>query len=271
MTQVRAPRLLAGMLGLAISTGLSSGSVPARAETAHPEQWPRAASPESLTDARTEAFVTELMEGLSLEEKVGQVIQADISAITPEDLRDYPLGSILAGGNSAPGGNDRASPAEWLALTDAFRAVAAERRPGHTPIPPILGVDAVHGHNNIVGATIFPHNIGLGAARDPDLVRRIGAGHGRGGGGHRLRLDLRADPGRPPRRPLGPHLRGLRRDPGDRGLLRRHRWSRACRAGSRAGGRSPPAGSPPPPSTSWPTAAPPTAPTRATPRSARRS
>ncbi len=174
MTQVRAPRLLAGMLGLAISTGLSSGSVPARAETAHPEQWPRAASPESLTDARTEAFVTELMEGLSLEEKVGQVIQADISAITPEDLRDYPLGSILAGGNSAPGGNDRASPAEWLALTDAFRAVAAERRPGHTPIPPILGVDAVHGHNNIVGATIFPHNIGLGAARDPDLVRRIG-------------------------------------------------------------------------------------------------
>ena len=63
------------MLGLAISTGLSSGSVPARAETAHPEQWPRAASPESLTDARTEAFITELMEGLSLEEKVGQVIQ----------------------------------------------------------------------------------------------------------------------------------------------------------------------------------------------------
>jgi beta-glucosidase len=174
MTHVRAPRLLAGMLGLAISTGLSSGSVPARAETAHPEQWPRAASPESLTDARTEAFITELMEGLSLEEKVGQVIQADISAITPEDLRDYPLGSILAGGNSAPGGNDRASPAQWLALTDAFRAVAAERRPGHTPIPPILGVDAVHGHNNIVGATIFPHNIGLGAARDPDLVRRIG-------------------------------------------------------------------------------------------------
>jgi beta-glucosidase len=174
MTHVRAPRLLAGLLGLAISTGLSSGSVPARAETAHPEQWPRAASPESLTDARTEAFITELMEGLSLEEKVGQVIQADISAFTPDDLRDYPLGSILAGGNSAPGGNDRASPAEWLALTDAFRAVAAERRPGRTPIPPILGVDAVHGHNNIVGATIFPHNIGLGAARDPDLVRRIG-------------------------------------------------------------------------------------------------
>jgi beta-glucosidase len=174
MTHVRAPRLLAGMLGLAISTGLSSGSVPAQAGTAHPEQWPRAASPESLTDARTEAFITELMEGLSLEEKVGQVIQADISAITPDDLRDYPLGSILAGGNSAPNGNDRASPAQWLALMDAFRAVAAERRPGHTPIPPILGVDAVHGHNNIVGATIFPHNIGLGATRDPDLVRRIG-------------------------------------------------------------------------------------------------
>jgi beta-glucosidase len=110
---------------------------------------------------------------MTLEEKVGQVIQADIAAITPEDLREYPLGSILAGGSSAPNGDDRASPAEWLALARAFRAVAAERRPGRTPVPPILGIDAVHGHNNVVGATVFPHNIGLGAARDAGLVRRV--------------------------------------------------------------------------------------------------
>ena len=139
---------------------------------AHPALWPGAASPRAMTDARTEAFVTELMSRMTVEEKVGQTIQADISAITPEDLLTYPLGSILAGGNSSPGGNERASAGEWVALARAFRDANA-RRAG-AAIPLIYGIDAVHGHNNVVGATIFPHNIGLGAARDPDLIRRIG-------------------------------------------------------------------------------------------------
>ncbi|NBB52490.1 1,4-beta-D-glucan glucohydrolase [Rhizobium sp. CRIBSB] len=142
------------------------------ANRAQPDQWPRAASPAAMTDAATEAFVTDLMSRMTVEEKVGQTIQADISAIRPEDLLTYPLGSILAGGNSSPGGNERASAREWVALALAYRE-ANGRRPG-TAIPLIYGIDAVHGHNNVIGATIFPHNIGLGAARNPELIRQIG-------------------------------------------------------------------------------------------------
>jgi beta-glucosidase len=140
--------------------------------------WPAVADA-GLVDAAVEARITALMARMSLEEKVGQTIQADIASIQPEDLRRYPLGSVLAGGNSGPGGNDRAPREAWLALAQAFHEVSTEARPGHTGIPVIFGVDAVHGHNNVFGATIFPHNIGLGAARDPDLIRRIGEATGR--------------------------------------------------------------------------------------------
>ncbi|WP_269514559.1 glycoside hydrolase family 3 protein [Brevundimonas subvibrioides] len=164
------------VLTLALQTSAAAQSVPGatvvEAATTHSALWPRAASPAAMTDPETEAFITELMGRMSLEEKVGQLIQADISSIQPSDLLTYPLGSILAGGNSAPGGNDRAPAGEWVALARAFREANAAR-PG-TMVPLIYGIDAVHGHNNIVGATLFPHNIGLGAARDPDLIRRIG-------------------------------------------------------------------------------------------------
>ena len=148
-------------------------SLVTEASRANPDLWPRAATPDAITDAATEAFIDELLGRMTLEEKVGQTIQADIGAITPDQLLRYPLGSILAGGNSSPGGDERASPQAWLDLARAFRAVAAAR-PG-ARVPLIYGIDAVHGHNNVVGATIFPHNIGLGATRDPDLIRRIGA------------------------------------------------------------------------------------------------
>lgn len=145
---------------------------PAVAQVADPAAWPRAASPAGLSDAETEAFVDGLLARMSVEEKVGQLIQADIAAITPEDLLIYPLGSILAGGNSSPGGDERAPAAAWVDLARAYRAANARR--GGTYVPLIFGIDAVHGHNNVVGATLFPHNVGLGAARDPDLIRRIG-------------------------------------------------------------------------------------------------
>lgn len=137
-----------------------------------PAVWPRAFSPDVLTDAVTMAFVDELLARMSVEEKVGQVIQADIGSITPADLATYPLGSILAGGNSAPGADERAPAQAWVELARAFRVAAAER-PG-AQVPLLFGIDAVHGHNNVVGATLFPHNIGLGAARNPDLIERIG-------------------------------------------------------------------------------------------------
>ncbi|MDR3506935.1 MAG: 1,4-beta-D-glucan glucohydrolase, partial [Caulobacteraceae bacterium] len=112
---------------------------------AHPGLWPRAASPAAITDPATEARMDALIARMSVEEKVGQTIQADIASITPEDLRRYPLGALLAGGNSAPHADNRAPPADWLALIRAFRAVAAEARPGHTSIPLLFGIDAVHG------------------------------------------------------------------------------------------------------------------------------
>jgi beta-glucosidase len=168
------------LLGLSLAAGLlaiASGqaSVAEPPGLAHPDLWPSAKSP-GLIDEKTEAFVTELMARMSVEEKVGQLIQGDISSVKPEDLRDYPLGSVLAGGDSPPIGKpDRSGPADWLATARAFRAVSLEARPGHVPIPVMFGVDAVHGNNNIVGATLFPHNIGLGAMNDPALMNRIGA------------------------------------------------------------------------------------------------
>ncbi|MET0336611.1 MAG: glycoside hydrolase family 3 N-terminal domain-containing protein, partial [Caulobacter sp.] len=144
----------------------------AQAQAAHPALWPQAKSPAAMTDAATEAKVRELLSKMTLEEKVGQTIQADISYIKPEDLKTYPLGSLLAGGSSGPFGDERGDAAKWLAMVHAFREAAAQR-PG-AKIPLMFGIDAVHGHNNLVGATLFPHNIGLGAAHDPGLIGRIG-------------------------------------------------------------------------------------------------
>ncbi|MBS0393532.1 MAG: glycoside hydrolase family 3 protein [Proteobacteria bacterium] len=138
----------------------------------HPEAWPSARSPALRTPA-IEARVEELLARMSVEEKVGQVIQSDISAVEPDDLRRYPLGSVLAGGDSGVHGDERAPASAWLDLVRAYRAVSVEARPGHVPIPVIFGIDAVHGHNNIVGAVIFPHNIGLGATHDSELARRV--------------------------------------------------------------------------------------------------
>jgi beta-glucosidase len=161
-----------GRMGLLCLIGLVFASSRA-ADVAHPALWP-AVHPAPLVDVATEARIAALVKRMSLEEKVGQTIQTDISTVTPADLRTYPLGSVLAGGDSGPYGDERAAPAQWLRLAREFHAVALEVRPGHEPIPILFGIDAVHGHNNVVGAELFPHNIGLGAAHEPDLARRIG-------------------------------------------------------------------------------------------------
>jgi beta-glucosidase len=156
--------------------GFASASSLPSAPTAsvHPELWPAGAHDLSSHPA-IEAFVAQLLAHMSLEEKVAQMIQADIASISPEDLKTYKLGSILAGGNAAPGANVRTTPEAWLDLTDAFyRASLSKSDPAHPVIPILFGIDAVHGNAKIVGATIFPHNVGLGAAHDADLVRRIG-------------------------------------------------------------------------------------------------
>jgi len=149
------------------------GGVTAAVPTVHPDQWPAARSA-LAPDPALESRLTALVAAMTLEQKVGQLIQPDIASITPEDLRHFPLGSVLNGGNSSPNGDEFATPGEWLALADRFYDASVDPAHGPHPIPALWGVDAIHGHNNIVGATIFPHNIGLGAARDPSLVRRIG-------------------------------------------------------------------------------------------------
>ncbi|MEV6960830.1 glycoside hydrolase family 3 N-terminal domain-containing protein [Streptomyces sp. NPDC051207] len=111
--------------------------------------------------------VADLVSRLSLEEKAGQMTQAERGALTaPGDIAAYALGSLLSGGGSTPSPN---TPGAWAKMIDGYQLRAQATR---FQIPLIYGVDAVHGHNNLVGATIMPHNIGIGATRDPGLARR---------------------------------------------------------------------------------------------------
>ena len=142
--------------------------------TVDPSIWPKVKSPVGL-DAKMEARITDIMAQMTLRQKVGQIIQADIGSITPEDVKTYPLGSVLNGGNSAPNGDNRSPASAWVELADAFYESSKEAYGDSLFIPMIWGTDAVHGHNNIPGATVFPHNIGLGATRNPDLLGKIGA------------------------------------------------------------------------------------------------
>src|SRR5580693_9216400 len=136
----------------------------------HPQIWPRQQSP-LPRDADLERRLDVLLARMTPEQKVGQLIQADIGSVTPADVRQLALGSVLNGGNSSPRDDKLVAPSEWLALADRFYAASAG---GDAVVPVLWGTDAVHGHNNIPGATIFPHNVGLGAMRDPELIRRIG-------------------------------------------------------------------------------------------------
>ncbi|MEZ0472624.1 glycoside hydrolase family 3 protein [Luteimonas salinilitoris] len=138
-----------------------------------PAQWPDVAWP-LPEDPELENRIDALLATMTVEEKVGQIVQGDIASITPDDVRKYRLGSILAGGNSDPDGRYNASPAEWLALADAMYEASMDTSGGGKAIPVIFGIDAVHGQSNIVGATLFPHNIGLGATRNAELMREIG-------------------------------------------------------------------------------------------------
>ena len=139
----------------------------------HAGIWPQVTRP-AIDDSALQPRLEALLSSLTVEEKVGQIIQADVGSVTPEDVRRYRLGSVLNGGNSAPGGDDLAPAAVWLAAADAFYAASIDTRGGKHAVPILWGVDAVHGHNNIVGATLFPHNVALGATRNPALMRRIG-------------------------------------------------------------------------------------------------
>lgn len=114
--------------------------------------------------------VKDLLGRMSLEEKIGQMVQIDRTIATVQFMKDYSIGSVLSGGGSTP--LPQASAADWVNMINDFQRGSLASRLG---IPMIYGIDAVHGHNNVYNATIFPHNVGLGATRDPELVKRIGA------------------------------------------------------------------------------------------------
>ncbi len=114
------------------------------------------------------ARAQELTASLSPREKYGQMMLPDRGAVRPGDAAGLGLGTILSGGGSAPPNN---TPLDWAKMVNDFREQSLQSR---SRIPVMYGIDAVHGHNNVRGAVIFPHNIGLGATRDPELVQRIG-------------------------------------------------------------------------------------------------
>jgi beta-glucosidase len=116
------------------------------------------------------ARAAEILARMTVDQKLGQMMQPERMSASPDDVRAHHLGSILSGAGSRPGDNH---PADWVAMNDAYWAASMHEGEGRTPIPLLFGVDAIHGHANVLGATVFPHNIGLGAANDPALMERI--------------------------------------------------------------------------------------------------
>lgn len=116
------------------------------------------------------ARIKDLLSRMTLAEKIGQMTQIDRTVASTNVMKDYMIGSVLSGGGSVPA--PQASPEQWIEMVNEFQKGALATRLG---IPMIYGIDAVHGHNNVYKATIFPHNIGMGATRDPELVQRVGA------------------------------------------------------------------------------------------------
>ncbi len=111
-----------------------------------------------------------LLARMTIDQKLGQMIQAERASTTPDDVREHHLGSVLSGGGSVPGANH---PADWVAMHDAYWMASMSTDGGRLPIPLLYAIDAIHGNANVLGATVFPHNIGLGAANDPDLIERL--------------------------------------------------------------------------------------------------
>ncbi|WUI02036.1 glycoside hydrolase family 3 C-terminal domain-containing protein [Spirillospora sp. NBC_00431] len=156
-------RLLAS--GMVAALALSTLGGPVRAE---PEAGPGLA-PHAVQRPSVRDRVDDLLARMSLDDKLGQMTQPERRFITPEEITRHRIGSVLSSGGSAPSPNRAES---WADMYDGLQRAALA---GPLRIPLMYGVDAVHGHNTVVGATIFPHNIGLGASRDPALVRQIGA------------------------------------------------------------------------------------------------
>lgn len=138
-----------------------------------PSLWPkRDTSPPRDNDVEMRA--AKVLAQMSVAEKVGQIMQPELKYVTPEDVKNYHIGSVLNGGGTTPNNNKFATVEDWASLAQQFYMASMDTSDGKVAIPLIWGSDAVHGNNNVFGATLFPHNIGLGAAGDPELMFRVG-------------------------------------------------------------------------------------------------
>jgi beta-glucosidase len=164
---LRTPR--GAVLGAALVTALAVGFLQAPGQAA-PTADRKAEPAYRNAKLTTQQRVDDLLSRMTTAEKIGQMTQAERADVDadPSLITTNGLGSVLSGGGSVPAGN---TPEAWADMVDRYQAAALKTRLG---IPLLYGVDSVHGHGNLQGATVFPHNIGLGATRDPRLVEKIG-------------------------------------------------------------------------------------------------
>lgn len=153
---------------------ISSGYALERSKVPYFAKWPVTQST-IAKDPRIENKITTILSLMTLQEKVGQMIQPDLREVTPQEAKEYKLGSLLNGGGGWPNGNKYASAKDWALESDKYWLALEEAYQGRGfRIPFMWATDAVHGNNNVYKATVFPHNIGLGAANDPELIYKIG-------------------------------------------------------------------------------------------------
>ncbi len=170
------------LLGLALATAASATAADTQANSkaevktaaaAGAVQWPYV-NTGLKRDPQLEKLLDQILARMTLQQKVAQMIQPEIGYLSLAQMRKYGFGSYLNGGNTAPYGKKRASVEVWLKYADEMYQASVDASQDGSRIPTIWGTDAMHGHSNVYGATLFPHNIGLGAANDPELIHRIG-------------------------------------------------------------------------------------------------
>ena len=133
----------------------------------NPALWPaRQTSP--AKDEAIEKRAASILAKMSVPEKVGQMMQPELKYITPAEVKLFHIGSVLNGGGTTPNNDKFATVQDWANLAEQFYQASIDESDGKVGIPLIWGSDAVHGNNNVYGMTLFPHNIGLGAAADSD-------------------------------------------------------------------------------------------------------
>jgi beta-glucosidase len=161
-------------IGLALSVAAGSAAAQKDTQDGFLFDWPATQNMPPVgigVVKQAEARAQRILDTLTLDQKIGQMTQGEIQAVRPDDVAQYCLGSVLNGGGSWPNLDKHASPQVWRDLADAYWQAGMDG----CGLPPLWGIDSVHGNNNVVGATLFPHNIGLGAADNPELMREIGS------------------------------------------------------------------------------------------------